>query len=283
MEVAARSGAGLVLTEPIAVSAEGRITPGTPGLYRDDHVPAWRDVVAAVHARGVRIAALLGHAGARGATRPRREGVDRPLRQGGWPLVAASPLAYTSRSQVPSELRTDLPPVAGQFSEAAARAAEAGFDAVLVHMAHGYLLASFLSPLTNRRTDEHGGSLQNRMAFPLLAFEAVRTAWPEDRPAGAALLGTDWARGGFGLDDAVAVAAALQARGCDLVQPLAGQTVLRSMPEYGRFYQVPASDRIRNESAVSTMVGGNVTTADEANTVLAAGRADLVIADRGGG
>ncbi|HJP65462.1 MAG TPA: FAD-dependent monooxygenase [Actinomycetota bacterium] len=281
LERAARSGAALVLTDLVAVSAEGRITPGTPGLYEDAHVAPWRDITEAVHEQGATVAVLLGHAGPRGSTRPRRPGVDRSLGREGWAVIAASPVRFAPWGPVPEMWDPSGAPIAQAFARAAARAAAAGFDAALVHMGHGYLLASFLSPLTNRRDDAYGGSPDRRTAVPLAVFEAVREAWPEDRPAGAALVSTDWARGGFELDDAVAVAAALEARGCDLILPLAGQTTIREAPAYGRFYQVPGADRIRNEIGVPTMVGGGLATADEANTVLAAGRADLVIVELG--
>jgi anthraniloyl-CoA monooxygenase len=277
---AAARGAGMVQTEFIAVSAHGRITPGTPGLYAADHRTAWRRIVDEAHHAGTKVAALIGHAGPRGATRPRREGVDRPLRDGDWPLLAASLIPFTPFSQTPNELSPEkMAEVVGDFVSAARAAAEAGFDMLQLHAAQGYLMASFLSPLLNRRLDEYGGALEARMRFPVEILRAVREAWPEDRPLGVTLLATDWVAGGFDLDDAVEVAGALRASGCDFVEPLAGQTSQRAIPNYGRFYLVPASDRIRNEARVPTIVGGNLTTADEANTILAAGRADLCVLD----
>ncbi len=283
---AAGSGAGLVLTERVAASAEGRITPGTPGLYRDDHTGAWRRLVERARLPGgalpggTRLGVRLSHAGRRGATRPRRGGVDRPLRDGGWPLLAPSPLPYTPRSPVPEELDTaDLRRLTEAFAAAAARAATAGFDVLALDMAHGYLLASFLSPLTNRREDGYGGPLGRRLRFPLEVLDAVRAAWPADRPLAVTLQADDWVPHGLDLDDAVRTATALAEHGCDLVEVAAGWTVPWDRPDYRRFYLVPASDRVRNEAGVATVAGGNLTTADDASTILAAGRADLCLLD----
>jgi anthraniloyl-CoA monooxygenase len=275
----ARSGAGLVLTEFVAVSAHGRITPGTPGLYEQAHVDAWRAIADAVHAGSdARIGIRLGHSGARGATRPRTEGIDRPLRRGSWPLLAASDLAYAPWVRRPHPMTADkLRDVMEDFVSSAARAAEAGFDLLELDLSHGYLLAGFLSPLTNRRTDEYGGSLENRMRFPLEIVDAVRAVWPAELVLAVRLTATDWAPRGLDPDDAVAIATTLKDQGCDLIEPVAGQTIGRDRPAYGRFFLVPFSDRIRNEARVATLVGGNLTTADEMNTILAAGRADLCL------
>jgi anthraniloyl-CoA monooxygenase len=278
MTNAAHAGAALILTELIAVEPEGRITSGTPGLYSDTQERAWQEIVERIHEEGGTVAALLGHAGARAATRPRREGVDRPLRDGGWPLVAASPIPYTPRSQTPLELEpAGMERITAAFADAARRAANAAFDALIIDMARGRLLASFLSPLTNHREDAFGGSLGKRLRFPLEVFDAVRGSWPSDRPLGVALTATDWVIRGFDVDDAVMVAGVLRGHGCDLIQPLPGQTVSHDAPVYGRFYSVPFSDRIRNEADIPTLVGGNLTTNDEVNTILAAGRADLCV------
>jgi anthraniloyl-CoA monooxygenase len=272
-------GVGLVLTESVAASAEGRISPGTPGLYADAHEAAW--LLALDESRstgGAAIGLCLTHAGRRGATRPRRHGADRPLREGGWPVLAPSPLPYTRHSEVPKEATpADLDEITAEFGRAAARAARIGFDVLELDMGHGCLLASFLSPLTNRRTDAFGGSLENRIRFPLSVLGAVREAWSPDRALSVRLTASDWMPGGFDLEDAVAVARALKERGCDLIHVVAGQTVEHDRPTYGRFYLVPASDRIRNEAGVPTLVGGNLTTADDMNTILAAGRADLCL------
>jgi anthraniloyl-CoA monooxygenase len=276
---AAGSGAGLITTEFVAVSAHGRITPGTPGLYDDGHVHAWRAIVDAVHGRSdVLVGARLGHSGARGATRPRREGLDRPLRKGGWSLLAASDLPYGPGSRRPYPMTDDkLREVKEDFASAAARAAAADFDLLQVDLSHGYLLAGFLSPLTNRRADRYGGSLENRMRYPLEVIDAARSAWPGDRPLVVRLTATDWARGGLEPDDAVTIARALKDHGCDLIEPVAGQTVGRDRPTYSRFYLVPFSDRVRNEVGIATLVGGNLRTLDDMNTILAAGRADLCL------
>jgi anthraniloyl-CoA monooxygenase len=261
---AARSGAGLVLTEMVAVSPEGRITPGTPGVYAGEHAEAWRRILGRIHAESeARAIVQLGHAGPRGSTRPRRGGVDRPLREGGWPVLSSSMGGDVM-------LR-----VVDAFVRSAGMALDAGFDLVLLNLAHGYLLSSFISPLTNTRGDHYGSSLEHRMRFPLEVFDAVRSAWPEEKPLGVGLNATDWARGGTEPDEAVAAARMLRDRGCDFVRVLAGQTTRRARPEYGRLFLVPFSDRIRNEADVPTMVGGNITTYDEADTVLAAGRADF--------
>ncbi|MFN8456530.1 MAG: hypothetical protein U0401_17980 [Anaerolineae bacterium] len=222
--------------------------------------------------------AQLVHAGRRGATRPRREGLDRPLRAGGWSLLSASPLPYTRQSQTPLAMGpAEMEQVCGEFVAAAKLADAAGFDLLQLHVGHGYLLASFLSPLTNQREDEYGGSLENRLRFPLAVFRAVRAAWPEDKPLAVALTATDCLAGGFSLDEALAVAEILKAHGCDLIEPLAGQTTAESHPAYGPGYLTFYSDWLRSKTHVPTLVGGNLTTTDEVNTILAAGRADLCV------
>jgi anthraniloyl-CoA monooxygenase len=278
---AVAAGGGLVLTEAVAVSPEGRITPGTPGLYRDDQAAAWRRLVERARAGGgARLGVRFTHAGRRGATRPRRQGVDRPLRQGGWPLLAPSPLPYLPGGPVPRELaEPDLDRLRQGFAAAARRAAEADFDLVALDLAHGYLLGSFLSPLTNRRQDRYGGSPERRLRFPLEVVDAVRAAWPAERPLAVTLQADDCAPGGLGPDDAVAIAAILKEHGCDLVEVASGWTVPVDRPDYRRFYLVPASDRVRNEAGVATIAGGNLTTADDVSTILAAGRADLCLLD----
>lgn len=274
----AEAGPAVVLAEHVAVSAEGRVTPGTPGLYRDEHGEAWAGIVQRLHAAGARAGVELLHAGRRGATRPRRQGVDLPLLQGAWPLVSASPIPYTPQSQGPRELdREGMDRVRDEFAAAARRAAEAGFDLLALSMGHGYLLASYLSPLTNRREDEHGGPLENRLGFPLEVLDAVRAVWPEERILAVRLGVDDWARGGLAADDAVAVAVSLKEHGCQLVFPLAGQTTSRFHPQYRRSFLAPFSDLIRNAAGLATVAGGNVTTADEVNTLVAAGRADLSV------
>jgi anthraniloyl-CoA monooxygenase len=275
---ALRGAVGLVLVEGVAVSAHGRITPWSPGLYRDDHTTAWRDLIA--NPGETRVGAVLVHAGRRGATRPRRDGVDRPLPADGWPLLSASPIAYTPRSPVPLAMDARrIEEVTEDFAAATRRAAAAGFDLLVLDASHGYLLASFLSPLTNRREDEYGGSLDNMVRFPLRVMDAVRAVWPEDRPLAVRFSASDWARGGLDPKDALDIAASFRDRGADLLDVVAGQTVFGGRPEYGRAFLVPYSDRIRNEVRIPTMTSGNITTADQINTILAAGRADLCVLD----
>jgi anthraniloyl-CoA monooxygenase len=275
----ARAGAGLVLTEPVSVSAHGRITVGSPGLYDDGHLEAWKGIVDEIHRSGPTLVGVrLSHGGARGATRPRRIGVDRPLREGAWPLLAPSTMPYTNRSQMPHPMTAEkMRDVREDFMTASERAAAAGFDLLELDMGYGYLLASFLSPLTNRRTDEYGGSLENRMRYPLEVLDAVRRAWPNGQALAVRLTATDWVPGGWGVADAVEMAKRLAIRGGDLLEVVAGQTVEHDRPEYGRFFLVPYADRIRNEAYLPVIVGGRLVTHDEANTVLAAGRADLCI------
>jgi anthraniloyl-CoA monooxygenase len=281
--IEAAEGSSLVMTPVVAVSSEGRTTPGDAGIYRPEHAEVWSHAVGAVHERGTTIGLRLGHAGRRGSTRPRHNGLDRPLRNRGWPLLSASPIPYSSRNAVPKEMdHGDMEKVTAEFAEAARRALNAGFDLLQLHMAHGYLLGSFLSPLSNTRTDEFGGSLEKRLRFPLEILDAVRTVWPDERPLSVALNATDWARGGFDVDDAVVAATAMKDRGCDLIEVLAGYTTPRMRPRYGPAFLGPYADRVRNEAGIATLAGGNITTTGRANTILAAGRADLCVLDRWG-
>ncbi|HTF59616.1 MAG TPA: hypothetical protein VK713_06870, partial [Actinomycetes bacterium] len=277
---AAASGAGVVVSELAAAAPDGRITPGTPGLWAEDQAGPWAAAAREVAERGSTLALRLGHAGRRGATRPRRHGVDRPLPEGGWPLLAASAIPYIPGGPVPRAMGPDdMERVAGQFAAAARLAAAAGVQVLLLDLAHGHLLGGFLSPLANRRDDEFGGTLEGRLRFPLRVVDAVRAAWPTDRPLWAAVTVTDWAPGGLEPEEAIAVSGALAAAGCDLLQVTAGQTTAATRPDYGRLSLVGWSDLVRNEAGVPTMVGGGLTTADEVNTVLAAGRADLCLLD----
>ena len=277
---AAAAGPGVVVSELVAVAPDGRVSPGTPGLWEESHVAPWARVAAAARRRGSRLAVRLGHAGRRGATRPRRHGVDRPLAGGGWPLLAASAIPYGRGSATPRAMRrADMERVTGDFARAARLAAAAGADVLLLDLAHGYLLGGFLSPLANRRDDEHGGPLEGRLRFPLEVVDAVRAAWPPERPLWAALAASDWAPGGIEPDEAVKAAVALAGHGCELLQVTAGQATAAGRPDYGRFFLVGWSDLVRNEAGVATMVGGDLTTADEVDTILAAGRADLCILD----
>ena len=277
---AAAAGVGVVVSELVAVAPDGRVTPGTPGLWEEGHAEAWRRLAAAARRHGARLAVRLGHAGRRGATRPRRQGVDRPLAAGGWPLLAASAVAYRQGGAVPRAMdRADMERVTGDFARAARLAAAAGVEVLLLDLAHGYLLGGFLSPLANRRDDEFGGPLEGRLRFPLEVVDAVRAAWPRERPLWAAVAASDAAPGGIVPQEAVQLAVALAGHGCDLLQVTAGQATAAGHPDYGRFYLVGWSDLVRNEAAVPTMVGGNLTTADEVDTVVAAGRADLCLLD----
>jgi anthraniloyl-CoA monooxygenase len=270
-------GAGLVFTEMTNVSADGRITPGCTGIYDETHVAAWKRIVDFVHASSrAKIALQLGHAGRKGATREPWHGDDVPLTEGAWELIAPSALAYKPGCQVPRPMtRDDMDRVKADYVRAAAYAERAGFDLLEVHMAHGYLLGTFLSPLTNQRTDEYGGSLENRLRFPLEIFDAVRAVWPADKPMSVRISATDWAEGGFDGDDAVAVARALAAHGLDLIDVSTGQTVPQQKPVYGRMFQATFADRIRQETGLRTMTVGNITSADQVNTLLTAERADL--------
>ena len=275
LETAARTGAGLLLTEFFSVTEDGRVTPETPVIDRARQ-DALRSAVERIHQAGSRVALQLGHAGRRGSMGPRSQGVDRPLRQGGWRLMAASPIAYTPHAALPKEMTTrDITHLVKVFAAAAQAAAGSWVDALELNFAHGYLLAGFISPLTNRRTDGYGGSLENRMRFPLEVLDAVRATW--ERPLLVRISASDWANGGVDLDESVSIAALLKAHGCDLVHVVMGQTVWESRPDYGRLFGVPASDRIRNEAGIPTLATGNITTADDVNTILAAGRADLCV------
>jgi anthraniloyl-CoA monooxygenase len=275
-------GAGLIFTEMTCVSREARITPGCAGLWNDEHETAWRRIVDFVHANSVaKIGLQLGHAGRKGATKLMWDGMDRPLDQGAWDVFSASPIPYFPDSQVPREMgRADMEAVKAAFVQAAERGLRCGFDILELHCAHGYLLASFISPLTNKRTDAYGGSLANRLRFPLEVFEALRSVWPSHKPMSVRISATDWAQGGITGDDAVAVARAFAEAGVDMIDVSTGQTVRDAQPIYGRMFQTPFSDQVRNEARVATMCVGNITTADQVNTILAAGRADLVALGR---
>jgi anthraniloyl-CoA monooxygenase len=275
-------GAGLVFTEMTCVGRDARITHGCAGLWNDEQETAWRRIVDFVHANSAaKICLQLGHAGRKGATKLMWDGMDRPLEEGGWDVVSASPLPYFPDSQVPRELdRAAMDRIKAEFVQAVQRGERCGFDMAELHCAHGYLLASFISPLTNQRTDEYGGSLANRLRFPLEVFAAMRAAWPSHKPMSVRISATDWADGGISGDDAVVIARAFGEAGVDLVDVSTGQTVRESQPIYGRMFQTPFSEQVRNEAEVATMCVGNITTADQVNTILAAGRADLVALGR---
>jgi anthraniloyl-CoA monooxygenase len=271
-------GAGLMFTEMTDVSRDARISPGCAGMYNDEHEAAWKRIVDFVHAQSkTKFCLQLGHAGRKGATRLMWEGIDEPLEQGAWPIISASPLPYYPHSVVPREMtRADMDQAVADYVQAVQRAERAGFDMVELHAAHGYLLASFISPLTNHRTDEYGGSLANRMRFPLEVFRAIRAAWPDEKPMSVRISATDWADGGLTGDDAVEVARLFAEAGCDLIDVSTGQTTADAEPVFGRMFQTPFSDQIRNEAGLATMCVGAITSADQVNTIIAAGRADLV-------
>jgi anthraniloyl-CoA monooxygenase len=272
------------MAEMTDVSRDGRISPGCTGMYKPEHVVAWRRIVDFVHAyTAAKIGLQLGHAGRKGSTRRPWEGDDdEPLISGNWPLIAASPIAYRSGSQVPKAMdRADMDRVREDFARATAMAKEAGFDLIELHFAHGYLLASFISPLTNARTDDCGGSLANRMRYPLEIFDAVRCVWPAEKPISVRISASDWAGGGTTGEEAVQTAAMLKAHGCDIIDVSAGQTVPYAQPAYGRLYQTPFSERIRLEAGIPTMTVGNLASYADVNSILAAGRADLCVLARG--
>ena len=276
-------GAGMVYAEMTDVSPEARISPGCAGLYKDAHVGAWKRIVDFVHEHSsAKIAMQLGHAGRKGATKSLWEGDSEPLEKGEWDIVSASPIPYfPDRSQTPREMtRADMDEVVGHYVGATERAIEAGFDLLEIHMAHGYLLASFISPLTNERDDEYGGELEARMRFPLEVFDACRAVWPDHLPMAARVSAVDWAPGGMMPEDTVEVARMLAAHDCDVVDVSSGQTVPDQRPRYGRLWQTPFADRIRHEVGISTMSVGNISSWMDVNTIIAAGRADLCLIAR---
>ncbi|TKD50526.1 bifunctional salicylyl-CoA 5-hydroxylase/oxidoreductase [Sphingomonas baiyangensis] len=279
----AEGGAGLIYTEMTCVSPEGRITPGCPGMYAPEHVAAWRRIVDFVHAESAaKICLQLGHSGAKGSTRIGWEGMDAPLEHDNWPLMAAADVPWSAANQRPVPMtRADMDAVRDQFVSATYMAIAAGFDMVELHAAHGYLLSGFITPLQNKRTDEYGGSLENRLRFPLGVFRAMRAVWPDDKPMAVRISATDWmADAGVTPDEAVAIARAFVDAGADLIDVSAGQTWAEAKPVYGRMFQTPFADRIRNEGGVATMAVGNIFEPDHANSILAAGRADLVAVGR---
>jgi len=275
----ALGGAGLLFTEMTCVSPEGRISPGCTGMWNADHVAAWKRIVDFVHFQSkAKICLQLGHSGGKGSTRLGWEGNDVPLDEGNWPVMAASDVRWSPVNQVPTPMtRADMDKVRDQFVAAVRMGVECGFDMVELHAAHGYLLAGFISPLQNTRTDEYGGSLENRLRYPLEVFAAMRAAWPSDKPMSVRISATDWAGdNGITPEDAVEIGEAFARDGADLIDVSAGQTWAGQQPVYGRMFQTPFSDRIRNEGKLATMAVGNIYEPDHANSILAAGRADLV-------
>jgi anthraniloyl-CoA monooxygenase len=279
----AQGGAGLLYTEMTDVARDGRITPGCAGLYRDEHVDAWKRIVDFVHDHSeAKIAAQLGHAGPKGSTKLGWEGMDEPLDDGNWDLLAPSPLPWSPDNQTPRAMdRADMDRVKAAFVQATERAAAAGFDMVELHAAHGYLLSAFITPLSNRRGDDYGGTLANRLCYPLEVFEAMRAVWPEYKPMSVRISATDWVTNGAGAgasvtpEESVTIAKAFKSAGADIIDVSAGQTSPDAQPIYGRMFQTPFSDRIRNEAGIATMAVGNIYEADHVNSIIAAGRADL--------
>jgi anthraniloyl-CoA monooxygenase len=280
----AMGGAGLVFAEMTCVSADARITPGCPGLWNDAQQRAWQRIVAWVHTNtDAKIALQLGHAGPKGSTNAPWDdnGADHPLPQGNWPLVSASALPYLAEGARPAALtRERIQQIRADFVAAARRAAEVGFDWLELHCAHGYLLSAFISPLTNQRDDEYGGSLANRLRFPLDVFTAMRAAWPAHLPMSVRISAHDWVPGGITPADAVQIARAFKAAGADMIDCSSGQVSAQQKPTYGRMYQTPFADRIRQEAGIATMAVGAISEADHVNSIIAAGRADLCAVGR---
>ena len=274
----ALGGAALVMAEMTCVSADARITPGCPGLYTREQMLAWRRIVDFVHtASDAKIGVQLGHAGAKGSTRPMWDGIDLPLASGNWPLLSASSQQYIAGvSQIAREAtQGDLERIRDDFVRATRAAFDAGFDWLELHCAHGYLLSSFISPLTNRRRDAYGGSLENRCRYPLAVFAAVRAAWPDQLPISVRISSHDWVEGGITPQDAVQIARLFRAAGADMIDCSSGQVSKLEKPVFGRMFQAPFADRIRNEAGIPTIAVGGIHEADHVNGIIAAGRADL--------
>jgi anthraniloyl-CoA monooxygenase len=281
----AMGGAGLIFTEMTDVSADARITPSCTGMYKPEHVKAWKRIIDYVHAHShAKIALQLAHAGRKGSTRvpwgddpnDRTDYTDAPLENGNWQLIAPSPIPWSGANATPREMtRADMDRVKNNFVRATLMGEEAGFDMLELHCGHGYLLSSFLTPVSNKRTDEYGGSIENRLRFPLEVFEAMRAAWPKHKPMSVRVSATDWCDEGLTAEDSIAIAEAFAQAGADLIDVSAGQTTPLARPVYGRMFQTPFCDRIRNEARVKTMAVGNIYEPDHVNSILAAGRADL--------
>ena len=273
----ALGGAGLIFGEMTCVSPDARITPGCLGLWNDEQTVAWKRVVDFVHGTtAAKFGLQLGHAGRKGSTRVAWEGIDQPLTGGNWPLISASALPYMANSQVPRAMtRADMERVKADFVAAVGRGIEAGFDIIEVHCAHGYLLSSFLSPLTNHRTDEYGGSHENNARYPLEVFRAIRAVWPQDKPMSVRLSCHDWTEGGNTPADAAIYARMFKEAGADLIDCSSGQVSKEEKPIYGRLFQTPFADKLRNEVGIATVAVGAISEADHANSIIAAGRADL--------
>jgi anthraniloyl-CoA monooxygenase len=273
----AMGGPGLVMTEMTCVSPEGRITPGCTGMYSKEHVTAWKRIVDFVHANSqAKICLQLGHSGRKGSTKLAWEGMDEPLHSGNWQVIGPSAIPYRQGMQVPRVMtRSDMDKVKADFIRSTRMAVEAGFDMIEVHCAHGYLLSSFITPISNKRDDEYAGSLENRLRFPSEVFAAMREVWPANKPVSVRISATDWVDDGISVADAVEIAKAFTAAGADIIHVSAGQTSSDARPVYGRMFQTPFSDRIRNEAGAKTIAVGNIVNADQVNGIIASGRADL--------
>ncbi len=279
----AMGGAGLVFTEMTNVEREGRISPGCAGIYKPEHVPAWKRVVDFVHAHtAAKIGIQLGHAGRKASTRRSWEGNNQPLESGNWPILAPSAIPYLPESQAPKAMdEADLDRVRQAYAAAARRADEAGFDIIELHAGHGYLLSSFISPLTNTRDDDYGGGLENRMRFPLECFAAVRAAWPEDKPISARISAFDWVEGGTTEDDAVEIARLFKDSGLDILDVSTGNVIDGARPTVTGLFQTPYSEKIRNAVGIPTMTVGNISGPGDINDVISQGRADLCVVGKG--
>jgi anthraniloyl-CoA monooxygenase len=273
----ALGGAAMVMTELVCVSPEGRITPGCAGMYRPAHEEGWRRVVDFVHERSsAHIGLQLGHSGRKGSTKLMWDGIDEPLPEENWELTAPSAIPYSPINQVPRELSVaEMDEIRGQFVAAAKAGDRAGFDLLELHCAHGYLLSSFISPITNQRSDDYGGSLDHRLRYPLEVFDAMRAVWPAHKPMSVRISATDWYEGGIDSDDAVEIARAFAAHGADAIDVSSGQVLKDDRPAFGRSYQTPYADRIRNEVGVATIAVGVISSYDDVNSIILAGRADL--------
>jgi len=272
-------GIGLLNTEMLCISPDARITRGCAGIWSDEQVTGWMRIVDFVHGNSkARFCAQIGHAGRKGATCvPWQGGIDEPLEDGAWKIIAPSPLPYLKHSAVPREMNADdMDRVTEDFVKAVGNANSAGFDMIEIHLAHGYLLSGFISPYTNRRDDQFGGGIANRMQFPLRVVRAAREAWPAEKPLSVRISATDWIEGGLSEDDMLEAASMLKKAGVDVINVSTGQVAREEDPIYGRMFQTPFSDQVRNEVGIPTIVAGNITTADQANTLVAAGRTDIV-------
>ena len=273
----AQGGAGLVFTEMTDISPEARITPGCAGIYSDEQTNAWKRIIDFAHDNTpAKMAIQIGHAGPKGSTKRMWDGIDQPLERGNWPLIGPSAIPYSAENQIPREMtREDMRQIKADFVRACERSEQAGFDWLELHCAHGYLLSMFLTPLNNQRTDEYGGSLENRLRFPLEVFQAMRAVWPDHKPMSVRLSASDWMPEGVDIYESAKMAKAFIDAGCDMIDVSSGQTHPDARPVYGRMYQTPLADHIRNEEGIPVMAVGNIYEPDHLNSILAAGRADL--------